>query len=126
MTGFTNDTNPTREEVKSAIDTMGACYLGSLCKDLSTHLICANTMRKGKMLLMICSDKFRAASLWNGKLKVVRVEWLFACLQQWKRVNEDDYSMSESFDKDEDESYSGLQEEDQIIVDNLLTTDPSY
>ena len=127
MTGFIAETTPTREEVKCAIDTMGACYLGSLCKDLSTHLICANTMRKEMIIDLICSDKYHAASLWKGHLKIVRVAWLFACLRQWRRVNEDDYSMDESFHDDcEEESVSELQEEDRIIVDNLLTIDPSY
>lgn len=130
VTGFTADTYPTREEVKCAIDTMGACYLGSLCKDISTHLVCANNSRKRLIIHLISSDKYHAAALWKGSLKIVRVEWLLACLRQWKRVNEDEYSLNGSCQDDiltgdEDESVSDLQGEDRVIVDNLFTTDPS-
>lgn len=45
VTGFTAETTPTREQVKSAIDTIGACYMGPLCKDHTTHLVCEGTNR---------------------------------------------------------------------------------
>lgn len=40
ITGFSTTTTPTRDELKIAIDTVGACYIGPLCKDYTTHLIC--------------------------------------------------------------------------------------
>lgn len=45
ITGFSMDSTPTREEVKCAIDTVGSCYMGPLCKDFTTHLICGNEQR---------------------------------------------------------------------------------
>ena len=45
ITGFTADTVPTREQVKCVIDTIGACYMGPLCKDYTTHLVCEGCTR---------------------------------------------------------------------------------
>ena len=42
ITGFSATTIPTRDELKIAIDAVGACYIGPLCKDYTTHLICGD------------------------------------------------------------------------------------
>ena len=41
------------------------------------------------------SDKCIAARLWKSELKIVSVEWLLACLKEWKRVDEEEYIMKE-------------------------------
>ncbi|KNB42549.1 hypothetical protein JH06_3800 [Blastocystis sp. subtype 4] len=93
ITGFSMDSSPTREEVKCAIDTVGGCYMGPLCKDFTTHLICGNEQ----------SDKYVAARLWKSNLKIVSVEWLLACLKTWSRVDEESYLLKEKKEANEDE-----------------------
>ena len=124
VSGFTAETQPTREELKSAIDAVGACYLGSLCKDVTTHLLCGGGD----------SDKLRAARSWRGRVWLLRAEWLLACLREWRRVDESAYRLDDdsgmaSVPQDDvstaDDNSEAMGDEEQIIVDNLFLSESS-
>ena len=125
VTGFTSETIPTREQVKSAIDVVGACYLGPLCKDYTTHLICYDER----------SDKYQAVKSWGVNIHVVKCEWLFECMKRWERVDEAEYLLGEEekmeeekkVDVNEDSISTGDEEEDEeekgVNEDSISTGD---
>ena len=125
VTGFTSETIPTREQVKSAIDVVGACYLGPLCKDYTTHLICYDER----------SDKYQAVKSWGVNIHVVKCEWLFECMKRWERVDEAEYVLGEEekmeeekkVDVNEDSISTGDEEEDEeekrVNEDSISTGD---
>ena len=125
VTGFTSETTPTREQVKSAIDVVGACYLGPLCKDYTTHLICYDER----------SDKYQAVKSWGVNIHVVKCEWLFECMKRWERVDEAEYVLGEEekmeeekkVDVNEDSISTGDEEEDEeekrVNEDSISTGD---
>ena len=86
VTGFTDETTPTRDQIKKAIDIAGGCYLGPLCKGHTTHLICLDQT----------SENYKAVLSWNSEVKCISVNWLFDCVKEWKYLNEDLYSLSQS------------------------------
>ena len=86
VTGFTDETTPTRDQIKKAIDIAGGCYLGPLCKGHTTHLICLDQT----------SEKYKAVLSWNSEVKCISVNWLFDCVKEWKYLNEDLYTLSQS------------------------------
>ena len=86
VTGFTDETTPTRDQIKKAIDIAGGCYLGPLCKGHTTHLICLDQT----------SEKYEAVLLWDSEVKGISVDWLFDCVKEWKYLDEDLYSLSQS------------------------------
>ena len=86
VTGFTDETTPTRDQIKKAIDIAGGCYLGPLCKGHTTHLICLDQT----------SEKYKAVLLWDSEVKCISVDWLFDCVKEWKYLDEDLYSLSQS------------------------------
>ena len=86
VTGFTDETTPTRDQIKKAIDIAGGCYLGPLCKGHTTHLI----------YLDQTSEKYKAVLSWNSEVKCISVNWLFDCVKEWKYLNEDLYTLSQS------------------------------
>ncbi len=45
VSGFSNETTPSREQVKNLIDMVGGCYMGPLCRNYTTHLVCLNYTR---------------------------------------------------------------------------------
>ena len=125
VTGFTSETIPTREQVKSAIDVVGACYLGPLCKDYTTHLICYDER----------SDKYQAVKSWGVNIHVVKCEWLFECMKRWERVDEAEYLLGEEekmeeekkVDVNEDSISTGDEDEDEeekgVNEDSISTGD---
>ena len=86
VTGFTDETTPTRDQIKKAIDIAGGCYLGPLCKGHTTHLICLDQT----------SEKYKAVLLWDSEVKCISVDWLFDCVKEWKYLDENLYSLSQS------------------------------
>ena len=124
VTGFTSETTPTREQVKSAIDVVGACYLGPLCKDYTTHLICYDER----------SDKYQAVKSWGVNIHVVKCEWLFECMKRWERVDEAEYVLGEEekmeeekkVDVNEDSISTGDEEDEEekgVNEDSISTGD---
>lgn len=87
VTGFTADTSPTREQVKCAIDMVGACYLGPLCKGQTTHLICMDPS----------SEKYKAVQSWDRPILCVNYHWLFDCLRDWRHADEASYSFTKGY-----------------------------
>ena len=108
VTGFTAETIPTREQVKCAIDMIGACYLGPLCKDHTTHLICLDEL----------SEKYRAASQWGSSIHCVTCYWLFDCLKYWKYMNEKEYSFhhDDGYSRNREEENEPIREEEQEVL----------
>lgn len=143
VTGFTNDSHPTRDDVKAAIEMAGACYLGSLCKDITTHLLVLEGMDLKK------SVKYNATIGWDHSVRVVHSGWLFACLQQWRYLPEqsfsplakavvEDVARNSCIDKEEEEEeedkekiVSGLEIESELDVEleegsHLSTTQDGF
>lgn len=105
VTGFTSESVPTREQVKCAIDMVGACYMGPLCKDYTTHLVCLNTE----------SDKYRATTTWKTGIFVVRADWLLESIKKWERMNEKDYLLREEKEEvNEDDIPTEDEEEEEV------------
>ena len=106
VTGFTSETTPTREQVKSAIDVVGACYMGPLCKDYTTHLICYDEQ----------SAKYQAVKSWGVNIHVVKCEWLFECMKRWERVDEAEYMLGEEKKMEEEKK-------EEVNEDSISTGD---
>ena len=106
VTGFTSETTPTREQVKSAIDVVGACYMGPLCKDYTTHLICYDEQ----------SAKYQAVKSWGVNIHVVKCEWLFECMRRWERVDEAEYMLGEEKKMEEEKK-------EEVNEDSISTGD---
>ena len=138
VTGFTNNSHPTRDEVKAAIEMCGACYLGSLCKDITTHLLVLEGMDLKN------SVKYNATIGWGHSVQIVHSGWLFACLQQWRYLPEQSFSplsnmivdnmtnnttcISKEKDEDEDEEEN---EEEKVVLEmeessHLSTTQDGF
>lgn len=117
VTGFTSESVPTREQVKCAIDMVGACYMGPLCKDYTTHLVCLNTE----------SDKYRATTTWKTGIFVVRADWLLESIKKWERMNEKDYLLREEKEEvNEDDIPTGDEDEEdkkEVNEDDISTGD---
>lgn len=114
VTGFTSESVPTREQVKCAIDMVGACYMGPLCKDYTTHLVCLNTE----------SDKYRATTTWKTSIHVVRAEWLLECIKKWERVDEKDFVLREEKGQvNEDDVSTGDEDNEEVNEDDISTED---
>lgn len=41
------------------------------------------------------SDKVTAAREWGDAIRVVSVEWLLACVREWRRVSEEEFAVKE-------------------------------
>ncbi|KAK8798389.1 hypothetical protein WA588_003471, partial [Blastocystis sp. NMH] len=96
ITGFSPDSSPSRETLKSAIDAVGACYLGPLCRGVTTHLLCR------------CASgaKVEAAAQW-GEVPLLRAEWVLTSLREGKRAEEGDFPV----EREEDLISTGDEEE---------------
>ena len=94
VSGFSSESSPTREQVKNMIDMIGACYMGPLCRNYTTHLVCQNCDRWSWREMMTCSDKCVAAREWGPTIRIVRVEWLMACIREWRFVDEGEFDGS--------------------------------
>ena len=94
ISGFSSESSPTREQVKNMIDMIGACYMGPLCRNYTTHLVCQNCDRWSWREKVTCSDKCVAAREWGPTIRIVRVEWLMACIREWRFVDESEFGGS--------------------------------
>ena len=59
------------------------------------------------------SDKVMAAREWGDAIRVVSVEWLLACVREWKRVSEEEFAVKEVNEDDVetgDEELEGKEE----------------
>ena len=95
--------------MKCAIDMVGACYLGPLCKGQTTHLICLDPS----------SEKYRAVKMWDTPIVCVNYHWLFDCLKHWRHEDEARYSfknMDEVSTEDEEE----CQNEEKEVIQSLF------
>ena len=95
VSGFSNETTPSREQVKNLIDMVGGCYMGPLCRNYTTHLVCLNDARWVCCEEVMSSDKVMAAREWGDAIRVVSVEWLLACVREWRRVSEEAFVVKE-------------------------------
>ena len=95
VSGFSNETTPSREQVKNLIDMVGGCYMGPLCRNYTTHLVCLNYTRWVCCEEVMGSDKVTAAREWGDTIRVVSVEWLLACVREWRRVKEEGFAVKE-------------------------------
>ena len=95
VSGFSNETTPSREQVKNLIDMVGGCYMGPLCRNYTTHLVCLNYTRWVCCEEVMGSDKVTAAREWGDTIRVVSVEWLLACVREWRRVSEEGFAVKE-------------------------------
>ena len=95
VSGFSNETTPSREQVKNLIDMVGGCYMGPLCRNYTTHLVCLNYTRWVCCEEVMSSDKVTAAREWGDAIRVVSVEWLLACVREWRRVSEEEFAVKE-------------------------------
>lgn len=95
VSGFSNETTPSREQVKNLIDMVGGCYMGPLCRNYTTHLVCLNYTRWVCCEEVMGSDKVTAAREWGDAIRVVSVEWLLACVREWRRVSEEGFAVKE-------------------------------
>ena len=113
VSGFSNETTPSREQVKNLIDMVGGCYMGPLCRNYTTHLVCLNDARWVCCEEVMSSDKVMAAREWGDAIRVVSVEWLLACVREWKRVSEEEFAVKEVNEDDVetgDEELEGKEE----------------
>ena len=94
VSGFSSESSPTREQVKNMIDMIGACYMGPLCRNYTTHLVCLNRDRWSWREKVTSSDKCVAAREWGPTIRIVRVEWLMACIREWRFVDEGEFGGS--------------------------------
>ena len=94
ISGFSSESSPTREQVKNMIDMIGACYMGPLCRNYTTHLVCQNCDRWSWREKVTSSDKCVAAREWGPTIRIVRVEWLMACIREWRFVDEGEFGGS--------------------------------
>lgn len=94
VSGFSSESSPTREQVKNMIDMIGACYMGPLCRNYTTHLVCQNCDRWSWREKVTSSDKCVAAREWGPTIRIVRVEWLMACIREWRFVDEGEFGGS--------------------------------
>ena len=94
VSGFSSESSPTREQVKNMIDMIGACYMGPLCRNYTTHLVCLNRDRWSWREKVTSSDKCVAAREWGPTIRIVRVEWLMACIREWRFVDESEFGGS--------------------------------
>ena len=63
--------------------------------------------------MLINRNKVEVASTWGTALKIVRAEWLLACIREWRYVDEKDYSWKPfSSDLIDDEDNISTEEED--------------
>lgn len=59
------------------------------------------------------SDKVTAAREWGDAIRVVSVEWLLACVREWRRVSEEEFAVKEVNEDDVetgDEELEGREE----------------
>ena len=113
VSGFSNETTPSREQVKNLIDMVGGCYMGPLCRNYTTHLVCLNDARWVCCEEVMSSDKVMAAREWGDAIRVVSVEWLLACVREWRRVSEEEFAVKEVNEDDVetgDEELEGKEE----------------
>ena len=113
VSGFSNETTPSREQVKNLIDMVGGCYMGPLCRNYTTHLVCLNYTRWVCCEEVMGSDKVTAAREWGDAIRVVSVEWLLACVREWRRVSEEAFAVKEVNEDDVetgDEELEGKEE----------------
>ena len=113
VSGFSNETTPSREQVKNLIDMVGGCYMGPLCRNYTTHLVCLNDARWVCCEEVMGSDKVTAAREWGDTIRVVSVEWLLACVREWRRVSEEEFAVKEVNEDDVetgDEELEGKEE----------------
>ena len=69
--------------------------MGPLCRNYTTHLVCLNDARWVCCEEVMSSDKVMAAREWGDAIRVVSVEWLLACVREWKRVSEEAFVVKE-------------------------------
>ena len=103
ITGFSPDSSPSRETLKSAIDAIGACYLGPLCRGVTTHLLCR------------CASgaKVEAAAQW-GEMPLLRAEWVLTSLREGRRAEEGKFPV----EREEDLISTGDEEEEVSLRDD--------
>ena len=69
--------------------------MGPLCRNYTTHLVCLNDARWWCGEGVMGSDKVTAAREWGDAIRVVSVEWLLACVREWRRVSEEEFAVKE-------------------------------
>lgn len=119
VTGFNNETKPTREQIKTAVETVGACYLTALSREYTTHLICLNTS----------SEKYKTVQMWNANIVCVTFNWIMDCLKEWKHQDEKSYlcrNEDEVSTDDEDEDSEDRQKEEEEALQNLFDLSDKY
>lgn len=83
---------PSRHMLKMLIELTGACFMPHMISGVTTHLICN----------MPCeSEKFTRAIAWGiQKIVVVNIEWLYACIARWEKVDETLFLLRSNDDSD--------------------------
>ena len=114
VSGFSNETTPSREQVKNLIDMVGGCYMGPLCRNYTTHLVCLNYTRWVCCEEVMGSDKVTAAREWGDAIRVVSVEWLLACVREWRRVSEEGFAVNEVNEDDVETGDEELEGDEEV------------
>lgn len=79
--GYNDDGPFTRQTLRRVIERIGGCYVGPLMMNRTTHLIVGDTT----------SEKLQRGRQWveaGVPLRIVTLQWLLACLQNWACADE--------------------------------------
>ena len=120
VSGFSNETTPSREQVKNLIDMVGGCYMGPLCRNYTTHLVCLNYTRWVCCEEVMGSDKVTAAREWGDTIRVVSVEWLLACVREWRRVSEEGFAVKEVNEDDVETGDEEVEGDEELEGNEML------
>ena len=120
VSGFSNETTPSREQVKNLIDMVGGCYMGPLCRNYTTHLVCLNYTRWVCCEEVMGSDKVTAAREWGDTIRVVSVEWLLACVREWRRVKEEGFAVKEVNEDDVETGDEEVEGDEELEGNEML------
>ena len=120
VSGFSNETTPSREQVKNLIDMVGGCYMGPLCRNYTTHLVCLNYTRWVYCEEVMGSDKVTAAREWGDTIRVVSVEWLLACVREWRRVSEEGFAVKEVNEDDVETGDEEVEGDEELEGNEML------
>ena len=118
VTGFTNETTPTREQIELAVEAIGACYLTVLSTEHTTHLICLDTS----------SEKYKAVKMCGSSIQCVNYHWVFDCLKEWKHQDEKKYSFrdEDEVSTDEEEEKEDRSKEEEEALQSLFDLSDKY
>ena len=60
------------------------------------------------------SDKVMAAREWGDAIRIVSVEWLLACVREWRRVSEEGFAVKEVNEDDVETGDEELEGNDRL------------